>query len=292
MTVIHLHLSCEASFSQFNKFFDFTTKIGVSSFSTNIEQSDIPWWGQVTRGLCGLHAWVCKGHVFPSTHLWHTTFSDTAWSFGLSYRKRSHTLPLLYFPLLLPLLSVRIPPLNNALFSSSQRGDSRKHWNLTPLCMYMCAMLCAHTASPCGKILSSTLPSPLPSLLPPHAHTLKHRFEMPTNSPECIKEYSQGHCSGLSEAETHSADWASLTTADTHSLTENKIICILCQLFKSSAVLFSQFNWRCCPGLDKPCSLLHNSYTPGPVWECVWVCLCVSLLLLSPMVTWFKAGLF
>lgn len=89
--------------------------------------------------------WVYKSHVFPITHLWHTTFSDTAWSL-VQVTGRGHMLSLSASPslrlsfsprfippfLLLPPLSVCIPPLNNALFPSSLRGDSRKHWNRTP----------------------------------------------------------------------------------------------------------------------------------------------------------------
>lgn len=51
------------------------TKTSASNFST--EQSDIFWWGNRRLLQC---VRVCKGHVFPSTHLWHITFSHTAWT--------------------------------------------------------------------------------------------------------------------------------------------------------------------------------------------------------------------
>ncbi len=109
----------------------------------------------------------------------------------------------------LPVFS--LPPLHLPPFpspfcshSSSQQcrvllSASRKHWNLTPLCMYSCTMLCTHTHP---RHVEKYCPLHCPLLHLPffylmHASThTETLFWMPANSPQCIKEHSQGHCSG------------------------------------------------------------------------------------------------
>lgn len=112
------------------------------------------------------------------------------------------------------------------------------------------------------------------------AHTHTH-----THTAKCTQEYSQGHCSGLSEVEKY---WGLLTTADTTQFvwkhhSGEKHVNIFPWRIEFGTAEMSLWGQGQALLLEK----LHNSYTPGAL--SVLVYLCVSL---SPVVTWLKAGLF
>lgn len=97
-----------------------------------------------------------------------------------------------YISYSLPSPPLSRPPLKGGLFSSSPRGDSRKHWNPTPLCVRSNDVY--EPPLHAEKNLSFRLASLAPTL---HTHTNTHKHTK-TLLQMLTYKYSQGRCKGSS----------------------------------------------------------------------------------------------
>lgn len=155
--------------------------------------------------------------MFSLQHTSDTTFSDTAWRVSEKYLSLCRCVCLLPLPISsLPNYLLLSPsPSPFYLHSSFQQcpvlplvttrwfGEALKSDSI----VYVRAHNVVHTqVRHVEKYCPLHCPQTAPLILP-HTHThIKTLLCVPANSQQCIREYSQGHCSGLSEVETHSAD--------------------------------------------------------------------------------------